>query len=94
MTKQEFIKEIATKSGETQKTVEAIVKAFQEVVIEAVAQGDKIALQGFGSFERAETKERKVQVNPKQPELGTKTIPAGFKPKFKASPTFKEAVNK
>ena len=59
------------------------------VVTEAVANGDKVTLVGFGSFERRERSEREGR-NPKTNE--PMTIPAIRVPGFSAGKAFKEKV--
>ena len=51
MNKAELIAAIAAKTGETKKTAEKLVNAFVETVTEALTEGDKVQLVGFGSFE-------------------------------------------
>ncbi|RCJ30504.1 hypothetical protein A6769_33340 [Nostoc punctiforme NIES-2108] len=59
------------------------------IVIEAVANGDKVTLIGFGSFERRERSEREGH-NPKTNE--PMTIPATKVPAFSAGKQFREKV--
>lgn len=92
MTKSEIITAIAEKTGQTKIATDLFLDAFQDVVTEALAKGEKVQLVGFGTFEVVDTKEKEVMVNPKQPELGKKTMPAGKKPKFKAGKSLKDAV--
>lgn len=92
MNKSELVTAMSTKSELTKKDTEKALEAFQEVVLETLAEGGKIQLVGFGTFEVVPTKEREVQVNPKQPELGKKILPASKKPKFKAGKQLKDIV--
>lgn len=50
MTKAELIAAVAAKAAVSKKDAEAVVKAFQETVIEAAKADDKISLLGFGTF--------------------------------------------
>ena len=50
MNKAELIAAIAAKTGDTKKTAEATVNAFIETVTNALVEGDKVQLVGFGSF--------------------------------------------
>ena len=64
MNKAELIAAIAAKTGDTKKAAEASVNAFVEVVTNALVEGDKVQLVGFGSFEvrkRAARKGRNPQ---------------------------------
>ncbi|MBD2536714.1 HU family DNA-binding protein [Nostoc flagelliforme FACHB-838] len=62
---------------------------FWTVVTEAVANGEKITLVGFGSFERRERSEREGR-NPKTQK--TMTIPATRVPAFSPGKLFREKV--
>ena len=54
MNKTEFIKAVADKAGLTQKDATAAVDAFEEVIVDALKAGDKVALANFGTFELKE----------------------------------------
>ncbi|MBD2536752.1 HU family DNA-binding protein [Nostoc flagelliforme FACHB-838] len=73
----------------TKKQADEIISAFLSVVIEAVANGEKITLVGFGSFERRDRSEREGR-NPKTNE--PMTIPATRVPAFSARKLFREKV--
>ena len=91
MNKTELIAEVATKSGLTKKDAEKAVSAVLDTVVESIAQGEKVQLVGFGTFEQRERKER-TGCDPR-----TKAqifIPASKVPAFKAGKAFKEAVDK
>ena len=60
-----------------------------DVVKDALVNGDKVALTGFGTFEVAERAARKGR-NPKTGE--EILIPASKAPKFKAGKALKDAV--
>ena len=51
MNKAELIAAVAAKTGDTKKAAEEAVNAFVEVVTNALKEGDKVQLVGFGSFE-------------------------------------------
>ena len=89
MNKTELIAAIAEKAELSKKDAEAALNASVEAISEALAQGDKIQLIGFGSFE---VKERAARVgrNPKtQEEI---KIPASKYPVFKAGKALKDRV--
>ena len=67
MNKAELIAAIAAKTGDTKKTAEASVNAFVEVVTDALKEGDKVQLVGFGSFEVRKRAARKGR-NPQRSE--------------------------
>lgn len=50
MTKTELIATIAEKANVSKKDAEAVVKAFQDTIINAAKADDKVTLLGFGTF--------------------------------------------
>ena len=91
MNKAELIAAIAAKTGDTKKGAEASVNAFVDVVTEALTEGDKVQLVGFGSFEVRKRAARKGR-NPRTKE--EIKIPASKAPVFKAGKALKDLVNK
>ncbi|OYE00049.1 HU family DNA-binding protein [Nostoc sp. 'Peltigera membranacea cyanobiont' 232] len=89
MNKGELVDAVAAKTNVTKKQADEVISAFLSVVIEAVANGEKITLVGFGSFERRDRSEREGR-NPKTQEV--MTIPATKVPAFSAGKQFKEKV--
>lgn len=89
MNKSELIAAVAAKSDASKKDVTLAVETLLDVVAETLANGDKVSLQGFGTFESRKTNAR-VGRNPKSGE--SINIPAGRKPAFKAGKALKEAV--
>ena len=90
MNKAELVAAVAAKTGDTKKVAEATVNAFVEVVTETLANGDKIQLVGFGSFEVRHRAARKGRNPQTKEEL---KIPASKAPVFKAGKAFKDLVN-
>ena len=91
MKKTELIAAVAEKTGLTKKDAERVVNATFETITAAMAQGDKVALAGFGNFE-VKTREARVGRNPRTKE--TIQIPASKLPTFKAAKALKDAVAK
>lgn len=91
MNRQELITSIAEKSNLTKADAERALKAFTETVEETLAQGEKVQLVGFGTFEVRERKARQGR-NPRNPEQIIE-IPASLAPVFKAGKKLKDAVN-
>ena len=91
MNKAELITSMAEKSQLTKKDAETALKAFIDSVQEALANGEKVQLVGFGTFETRERAAREGR-NPRTKE--TINIPASTVPVFKAGKEFKERVNK
>ena len=90
MNKTELVAAVAEQAGLSKKDAEAAVKAFTDVVAEALKAGDKIQLVGFGTFEVSERAAREGR-NPRTGE--TMVIEAPKTPKFKAGKALKDLVN-
>ncbi len=91
MTKSELIAAVAGKTDSTKKNAEAAVNAMVEAITEALVNGDKVSIVGFGTFEVRDRKEKQV-INP---QTKKKMIaPASKAPAFKAGQALKSAVNK
>ena len=91
MNKTELVAAIAAKAGLEKAEAVKALKAFEEVVTEELANGGKVQLVGFGTFEVAERAAREGR-NPKTKEV--MPIPASKAPKFKAGKALKDSVNK
>ena len=91
MNKAELIAAIAAKTGDTKKGAEASVNAFVDVITEALIEGDKVQLVGFGSFEVRKRAARKGRNPQTKEEI---KIPASEAPVFKAGKALKDLVNK
>ena len=90
MTKQEFVEQVATKSGLTRRDAQKAVDAFLEVVTDTLKKGGDVNFTGFGKFS-AQQRAARQGVNPRNP--GEKvTIPAAQVPKFTAGSSLKSAV--
>lgn len=90
MNKQALISKIAEKAEISKKDAESAVNAFTNVVSDALVDGDKVQIVGFGTFEATERAER----HGRNPSTGESiTIAASKSPKFKASKVLKDAVN-
>lgn len=89
MNKTELVAAVATKADLSKKDAEAAVKAVLDAVTEALADGEKVALVGFGTFE---VKERAARTG-KNPRTGEAIeIPASKVPSFKTGAALKNAV--
>lgn len=89
MNKTELVEAVAEKMNTTKKEAEAAVSAFTETVKEALAEGKKVQLVGFGSFEVRERSARKGR----NPQTGEEMdIPATKVPAFKPGKGFKDVV--
>lgn len=89
MNKGELVDEIASRAMVTKKQADAVLSAAVDAIMEAVSEGDKVTLVGFGSFEARERKAREGR----NPKTGEKMIiPATKVPAFSAGKLFKEKV--
>ena len=91
MNKADLISVMAEKSGLTKKDSEKALNAFVDAVQQALVEGDRVQLVGFGTFEVRERSARKGR----NPQTGEEIdIPAASVPAFKAGKGLKEAINK
>ncbi len=90
MNKMDLVAAVAEKAELSKKDAEAAVKAVFDAVTEALEQGDKVQLIGFGTFEVSERAAREGR-NPRTGE--TMKIEASKMPRFKAGKALKDKVN-
>jgi DNA-binding protein HU-beta len=89
MNKAELVDAIAAKAEVTKKEADTMVSALLEVVMDAVASGDKVTLVGFGTFEPRDRQAREGR----NPSTGAAIkIPASTVPAFSPGKQFKEQV--
>lgn len=91
MNKTELVDAIAKKAEASKDATKKMVDALQDVITDALAKGDNVALVGFGTFEVTEKAARTAR-NPK--DGSPIQIAACKQPKFKVGKALKEAVNK
>ena len=91
MNKAELVSKMAEKSGLTKKEAEAALNSFMESVEDALVEGEKVQLVGFGTFETRARAARQGR-NPRDPEKII-NIPASKAPVFKAGKGLKDKVN-
>ena len=90
MNKTELVANVAEKAGLTKKDAEKALGAVIESIEEALVEGDKIQLIGFGTFE---VKDRAARTG-RNPQTGKEIdIPASKSPVFKAGKALKDSVN-
>jgi len=91
MNKSQLIEAMAVKTGDSKKATAEALDAFVSIVSEAMKNGDKVQLVGFGTFETRARAARKG----KNPQTGAEIkIPACKAPAFKAGKALKDIVNK
>lgn len=90
MNKGELVDTVAARASVTKKQADAVISAAVDAIMEAVAQGDKVTLVGFGSFESRKRKAREGR----NPKTGDKMqIPETEVPAFSAGKLFKDKVS-
>ena len=90
MNKTQLVDIVAAKADMKKKDAEAAVNAVLEAIADGLAEGDKVALLGFGTFEVNERAARKGR----NPMTGEEIdIPASKYPAFSASKALKDRVN-
>lgn len=90
MTKAELVALVSEKAQLTKKDSEKAVAAVVESITEALCNGDKVSLVGFGTFE---VKDRAARMGHNPRTSQPVEIPASKAPVFKAGATLKNAVN-
>ncbi len=90
MNKTELIAAMAEKSDLAKKDAEKALTAFVESVEDALKQGDKVQLVGFGTFE-VKTRAARTGINPQTKE--PVEIKASKAPVFKVGKAFKDSLN-
>ena len=89
MTKADLINAIAEKSELSKKDSEKALNAVASIT-EALTNGDKVQIVGFGTFEVRDKKEKEA-INPRTKEKVL--VPARKSPAFKAGKALKDAVD-
>jgi len=91
MNKAGLVQQIATEAEITKAKADQALLAVMNGVKEALQDGEKVTLVGFGTFSVSERKARKGR----HPQTGKKIkIPASKTVKFKAGKELKETLNK
>ena len=91
MNKAELIAAVAEKTGMSKKDTEAVVSTALDTIVAAMAEGEKVQLVGFGSFE-VKKRAARTGLNPRTKQ--TIAIPASKAPVFKAGKALKDTVSK
>ena len=90
MNKQELVSAIAQSANLSKKDSEAALSATISAITKALAEGDKVQIVGFGTFE---TRARAARTG-KNPRTGeTIKIAASKAPAFKAGKALRDTVN-
>ena len=89
MNKTDLVAAVAAKAEISKKDAEAAVSAVFDAITEALQEGDKVALAGFGTFD-VKVRAARTGLNPRT--KGTIQIPETKVPSFKAGKPLKDAV--
>ena len=90
MTKTDLVNVINAETQVSKKDAEVVINAALAAIANALKEGDKVQIIGFGTFEVKEAAEREGR-NPATGEAIT--IPASKRPAFSASKALKDLVN-
>ena len=90
MNKTELIAAMAEKSELSKKDAEKALTAFVDAVSDALKEGDKVQLVGFGTFE-VKARAARTGINPQTKE--PVEIKASKAPAFKPGKALKDALN-
>lgn len=91
MTKAELVEIISEETGVNKKDTGVIVNLIMDNIGQALIQGDKVELRGFGSF-KVKTRNARLARNPRTGD--SVDVPAKRVPFFKASNELKGRLNK
>ena len=90
MNKAQLVEALSTRLGEDKKRTAATVDAFLDTVYRTVQKGEKVALTGFGVFEKRDRAARTAR----NPATGEKVrVKKTSVPAFRAGQEFKNVVN-
>ena len=89
MNKKELVDSVSDSTGETRRVVSEVLDETLTLITKQVKKGERVALPGFGTFERRARAARTAR----NPQTGDPIkIKATKVPAFKAGSAFKEAV--
>ena len=87
MNREELITVVAARTGLTKKSAEEVLDTIQDTIMDAVRDGDKVTLTGFGAFLLVERPARKGR-NPRTGEIIE--IAAHKRPRFVPGKAFRD----
>ncbi len=90
MFKNDFVSELAERTGMTEDEADRVTHTFLEILSDSWSVKRPVCFRGFGIFEIRPTSERPAR-NPKT--LEDVIIPSGYKPVFRASKRLRRSVN-
>ncbi len=90
MNKAELGNTLADRLGIPKKLGESAVELFEEIITQALVEGQEVTIAGFGTFS-ARLRAGRKGVNPQNPTQ-TIDIPSVIVPKFKAGKALKDSL--
>ena len=90
MNKTELVSAMAERLGASKKHSEEALTVALDLITEALAEGEKVQLVGFGSFE---VRERAPRIGRNPRTMEEVTIPASKAVQFKSGKVLKRAVS-
>ncbi len=90
MTQSDLIKDIASRTGTTQKAAKTFLDAFVDSVQDSLQRGENVAISGFGTFRVAQRAARTGR-NPRTGE--PLEVAARKAPVFSAGTTLRKSVS-
>ncbi|MEX0991430.1 MAG: HU family DNA-binding protein [Actinomycetota bacterium] len=90
MNKGGLVAEISRRTGMSKADIAAVVDTAMDVIRERVVRGERVALVGFGTFEKVRRNKR-IARNPRKPEISI-VVPARDVPSFAAGKQFKDMM--
>ncbi len=95
MNKTELVDQLANRSDLSKKDARTVVETLfdpqEGIIAQAMKQGDRVSITGFGTFEVRERAERMAR-NPRTGEQ--MRVPASKSPAFRAGKSLKEGVGR
>ena len=90
MNKSGLVAEVSKRTGASKAEVARAVDAAIDAIRDTVASGERVALAGFGTFERKHRNQR-IARNPRKPKVPI-VVPARDVPAFNPGNEFREAI--
>lgn len=91
MNKNELVRAVAEAADLSRKDADAAITALTDVITNALKEGDRVQLVGFGTFE-VKRRAARIGRNPRTKE--EIEIPAAIVPQFKPGRILREAVDR
>lgn len=91
MNKGGLVTEIARRTDMSKTDIANVIDTAMDVIRERVVRGERVALVGFGTFEKVRRNKRLAR-NPRKPEVEI-VIPARDVPSFNPGKEFRDMMN-